>query len=189
MTKQSEIIKQLTDQELKIQVLLTQFFLLLLSIVLSFLLFENVTDWFLYFDWDLHTIFYYGVLPGLLIVLIDLILMGVFPKRYYDDGGINERVFKNRSFVEIFYITLFVAISEELLFRGVIQTTVGYFVASTIFALIHFRYLKKIVLLISVLLVSFYIGYLFELTESLTVTITAHFIIDFLLAMVIRLKK
>lgn len=84
---------------------------------------------------------------------------------------------------------MLVAIAEELLFRGVIQTTFGYLISSTLFALIHFRYLKKPVLLISVLFVSFYIGYIFILTENLLVTITAHFVVDFTLGLVIRFQK
>src|SRR5699024_11474282 len=59
----------------------------------------------------------------------------------------------------------------ELLFRGVLQTTFGYIPASVIFALVHVRYLSKPVLLISVLLISFFIGYLFEVTGNLYVTI------------------
>ncbi|WP_404453206.1 type II CAAX prenyl endopeptidase Rce1 family protein [Oceanobacillus kapialis] len=49
--------------------------------------------------------------------------------------------------------------------------------------------MKKPVLFISVLLVSFYIGYLFEQTGNLIVTITAHFIVDFLLGLTIRFYK
>ncbi|WP_342708396.1 CPBP family intramembrane glutamic endopeptidase [Halobacillus alkaliphilus] len=130
---------------------------------------------------------WFGVLPGFIVLLIDFILMNTLPKQYYDDGGINNKVFKNRSIPGIIGVTLLVAVSEEMLFRGVLHTEYGYWAASLLFALLHFRYLSKIVLLISVLFVSFFIGYMFELTGSLTVTITAHFIIDVVLAMWIRL--
>lgn len=184
--KQSELIKQMSDQELKQTLIVSQLIFLLISLVLSIIMFDNFLDWQYYFKFNSRKILYYGVLPGLVIVGIDVILMQVLPKHYYDDGGINEKIFKHRKISEIFILALLIAVAEELLFRGVLQTKFGYIIASTIFALAHFRYLKKPVLLVSVLLLSFYIGYLFEITGNLLVTITAHFVIDFLLGLIIR---
>lgn len=186
---QSEIIKRMSDQEITKSIVYTQLFILTISIILSFILFDQFRDWFNYFKWDRKEIFYYGLIPGLFIVLIDLVLMDIFPKRYFDDGGINERIFKNRSFGGILNITILIAISEELLFRGVIQTTFGVVFASILFALVHVRYLKKPVLLTVIVLISFYFGFLFERTENLLVTITAHFVVDFLLGIIIRYRK
>ncbi|ASN05485.1 CPBP family intramembrane glutamic endopeptidase [Virgibacillus necropolis] len=189
MRKQRDIIKQLTDRELNVQLIISQFSLVFLSIILSYILFDSFVDWLNYFKLSYYDIVYYGAASGLLIVIIDLVFMYIFPKKYYDDGGINQRIFRDRSVGGIFLLALLVAIAEELLFRGVIQTTFGYLVASIVFALIHFRYLKKPVLFVSILFVSFYIGYIFVLTENLLVTIMAHFIIDFTLGLVIRFQK
>ncbi len=145
--------------------------------------------WLELFEADMHDILYYGLLTGIIIVIADLLLMYIFPKKYYDDGGVNDRIFKNRSVPGIFCIALAVAISEELLFRGVIQTSFGYIAASCLFALIHVRYLRKPVLFISVLLVSFYIGYIFVITENLAAVIMAHFTVDLVLGLIIRLQK
>lgn len=187
--KQNELIQQMSPEELKKQVILSQLFFLLIGIILSFFFFDHYSNWFFYFKWDPNEILYYGLVPGLIIVIMNVILVRIIPKRYFDDGGINEKLFKDRSISDIFVIAFIVAISEELLFRGVIQTTFGFIFASSIFALVHIRYLKKPVLLISVLLVSFYIGYLFVLTENLLVTIFTHFIVDFLLGILIRFQK
>ncbi|GAA0599689.1 CPBP family intramembrane metalloprotease [Virgibacillus siamensis] len=189
MTRQSEIIKQLSDAELNKQLIFSQVVLLVIGGFLSIFLFDELTLWFKIFEWDLPDILYYGVCSGLLIVVADLLLIKIFPKRYYDDDGINARIFGNRKVTETFALTLLVAFSEEILFRGVIQTTFGYLIASVLFALIHFRYLGKPVLFISVLAVSFYLGYIFLLTENLLVTITSHFIVDFMLGIVIRYQK
>src|SRR5699024_9921732 len=113
-----------------------------------------------------------------IIILINIILDRFVPKQFLDDEGINEKLFSNHSDYSIFIIATDVAISEELLFRGVVQTTYCYLFASLLFAAIHIIYLKKPVLLLGVLGTSFYIGYLYELTYNLNVTITAHFIID-----------
>lgn len=189
MRKQSEIIKQLSDHELKVQLIISQLLLVILSIILSYFLFDSIVEWLNYVKLSYFDILYYGVIPGLLIVSTDLVCMHIFPKRLYDDGGINDRVFRNRSVANIFLLALVVAIAEELLFRGVIQTSFGYLTASILFALVHFRYLTKPVLLLSILFVSFYIGYIFVLTENLLVTITAHFVVDFILGLVIRFQK
>lgn len=186
---QSEIIKNMSDSELNKQVIFSQLLLFVISVITSFLLFDSMSDWLLHFAWDVKDICYYGIFTGFIIVALDLLLMFIFPKKYYDDGGINERIFKNKSVIYIFVIALAVAISEELLFRGVIQSVFGYIFASIIFALVHVRYLKKPVLFISVLFVSFYIGYMFEITGNLIVTIAAHFTVDFVLGLVIRFQK
>lgn len=187
--KQNDILQNISDKDLKKSLLFSQALFLLISLLLSFILFDHFFDWFQYFNFNLQELIYYGLIPGLMIVSIDLVLMKILPKRHLDDGGINERVFQNRSVPDIFFLALVIAISEELLFRGVIQTTFGYVAASIIFALVHFRYLKKPVLFISVLLLSFYIGFLFKITGNLFVTITMHFIIDFLLGLIIRFQK
>lgn len=185
---QKNLIDQMSDEQLQHSLFMSQFILFSLALLLSIFLFDHFTKWLDLFSLNIREIMYYGCLPGLLIVLIDIVLMYLLPKEHFDDGGINQKIFKNRSVPNIFMIALIVAVSEELLFRGVIHTIFGYAIASTIFALVHVRYLKKPVLLISVLLISFYIGYLYELTNNLLVTITAHFIVDFLLGLIIRYK-
>ncbi|WP_077299636.1 CPBP family intramembrane glutamic endopeptidase [Virgibacillus pantothenticus] len=188
--KQSDYIKRMDIQELRKQMFISQFFLMVLSFVGSFLLFDSFLEqWQQLFHWNSKDIIFYGILPGLIIVSIDLLLTYTLPAKYYDDDGINEKLFANQPIWFIISISFLVAVTEEMLFRGVIQSTYGYWVASILFALIHFRYLKKPVLLVSILLVSFYLGYLFHITNNLAVTITAHFIVDVLLGFFIRFKR
>jgi len=75
-----------------------------------------------------------------------------------------------------------------MLFRGVIQQHTNVWIASLIFALVHYRYLFNPFLFFNVTLLSFLIGLLYEYTANLYVTITAHFIIDFLLGIYIKVK-
>lgn len=183
---QKKMIEQMTDDQLLQSLFMSQLMLFSLAIILSMFLFESFIQWLELFSFNLYDIFYYGGLSGLLIVCVDIILMKLLPKTAFDDGGINERIFQNLPIRNIFLIALIVSISEELLFRGVLQTVFGYVIASTIFALVHFRYLNKPVLFISILLISFYIGYLFHITNNLLVTIAAHFLVDFILGLMIR---
>ncbi|MFC0299406.1 lysostaphin resistance A-like protein [Virgibacillus soli] len=186
---QSDIIKNLTDREIKKSLILSNGLFLFIALGVGLFLFSSWHQWFALFHWDLKDIVYYGVLPGVIIVLIDFVFMFVFDKRHYDDGGINERIFKSCRIPEIFLFTLMIASCEEVLFRGVIQSWFGFIPASIIFAFVHVRYLKKPLLIISIFFVSFYIGYLFELTGNLISVITAHFIVDFLLGLFIYFKK
>lgn len=187
--KQAEIIKQMSHKEVRQQLLLSQSIFFLLSIALSFILFDHIFDWFTLFTLDIKQIILYGILTGLALVIVEIILDRVIPQKYMDDGGINEKVFKGQSILHIFIIALVVAISEEFLFRGVIQVTFGYVFASTLFVLVHIRYLKKPFLLVAIIITSFLIGYLFEVTQNLFVPIAFHFIVDFLLGVYIKMKK
>ncbi|MBM7569796.1 membrane protease YdiL (CAAX protease family) [Aquibacillus albus] len=184
--KQAELIKQMSSDQLKKQLYFSQSLLLFISLLLSVFLFDSMTDWFLIIQWNLNQILIYGVLSGIVIVLMDICFLLFLPKRLYDDGGINVKIFSERKIHEIFFIAFFVSISEEMLFRGVLQTEFGYIFASLIFTIVHVRYLVKPVLCIVVLLLSFWLGYLFEVTNNLLVPIVAHFIIDFCLAILIR---
>ncbi len=75
-----------------------------------------------------------------------------------------------------------------MLFRGVLQTHIGLWAASLIFAVLHFRYLSKWLLFIMVTAISFLLGLMYEWTGNLFVPMTAHFIIDAVFACQIRFE-
>ncbi len=186
--KYSEIINELTDKELIRHLYTTQIILIALSLVLSIFLFDGYSFWLQIhlFDLDILTI---GLTAGLLVVLIDFLFTKWLPSSYYDDGGLNERIFRNQSFFQIFWIAIFVAFSEEMLFRGIIQTKIGLVWACLLFAAVHYRYLFNWFLFINIILLSFLIGFIFAWTNNLAVTIVMHFVIDFLSGIQIRWKN
>lgn len=186
--KQAELIKQLTDKQLLYNLFLTQIIILTISLFLGMILFEDFSAFLNLFNFNDINILLVGVPAGLLVVIFDVIMMKVTPASYQDDGGVNERIFSNLPYTMVFIVALVVAISEELLFRGVIQTHLGLLWTSMIFAAVHYRYLFNWFLFMSVLVLSFFIGFLFEWTQNILVTITAHFLIDFILGILIRRK-
>lgn len=116
----------------------------------------------------------YGAPLAALVIIADLMVMKWAPKHMYDDEGINEKLFRERSYPHIVILTLFIAFAEEILFRGVIQTHFGLWAASIIFAILHFRYLKMAAVCnggVHQLL----LGLSFERTGNLFVPVTAHF--------------
>src|SRR5690625_4545230 len=154
---QKKMIEHMTDDQLLQSLFMSQLMLFSLAIILSMFLFESFIQWLELFSFNLYDIFYYDGLSGLLIVCVDIILMKLLPKTAFDDGGINERIFQNLPIRNIFLIALIVSISEELLFRGVLQTVFGYVIASTIFALVHFRFFIISFLFFFIFFINFYI--------------------------------
>src|SRR5699024_3631280 len=186
---QTELILKMSDKELKRQLFISQLLFLVISVILSFFLFDSFVQWTALFSFQVKGLVYYGIVGRLIVVFIDVLLMITLPNHYLDDGGINEKLFRHRSVGEIFQMALVISICEEILFRGVLQPSFGLIIASLIFALVPVRYLKKPVLFLSVVLVSFLLGYSFYVTNNLLVPMTAHFLIDFLLGLIIRFRK
>ncbi|PFN78810.1 CPBP family intramembrane metalloprotease [Bacillus sp. AFS076308] len=185
--KYNQIITDLTDKELLYHLYLTQIILLGISLILGAILYDHFS-YIQNIDLTDYNILTIGIPAGVIIVFADVLLMKLLPASFYDDGGLNERIFKNRHVFHIFVIALFVAFSEELLFRGIIQTKVGLVLASIIFAIIHYRYLFNWYLFLNIILLSFLIGFIYKWTGNLAVTIMMHFVIDFLLGVYIKFR-
>lgn len=186
--KYSQLLKDLSDKELLFHLYVTQVILLIISIVLGFFLFNRLTDFLVLFNISDKNIFVIGGSAGLLVVLIDIVFMKLLPPSLYDDGGLNERIFREKSVLQIAIIAAIVAVCEEILFRGIIQTYAGLVISSVIFAAVHYRYLFNWFLFVNVIVLSFFIGYIFLITENLFVTIFMHFLIDFILGLVIKYR-
>ncbi|WP_078413631.1 CPBP family intramembrane glutamic endopeptidase [Priestia abyssalis] len=180
---QKELIKELTDRELLLNLYVTQAILLSIAFVIGVWKYDSYASFAGLWHWNSSDIWIIGGISGILVVALDLALMKMLPQKWYDDGGINERIFRHRSLLHLFFLCLMIAFTEEILFRGVLQVHFGLFWASVIFALVHVRYLSKVFLLVSVVVLSFFLGVLFSWTDNLAVTVTAHFLIDFLLAL------
>lgn len=186
---QSELIKQMSGEDVRKSVALSQLLFMIIALGLSVFMFSDLSRWFDLFDVNMKQIIVYGLMPAIILVCIEIVLSKVVSKEALDDGGINEKVFKNASVPVIFFLALLISISEELLFRGVIQTTFGFIFASILFALIHVRYLKKPILFVFIILTSFLLGYLYEITNNLLVVMMFHFTVDFLLGLFIKYRS
>ncbi|MDX5474573.1 MAG: CPBP family intramembrane metalloprotease [Bacillaceae bacterium] len=184
--KQAEAIKYMTDKELLGHLYFSQFLFFVIGVILAYFLFDSWDEFFAVWSFDLVHIFVIGTTFALVVYFADLFLMKNVPKHMFDDGGINEKMFQRRSVPHIFGLAFVIALVEEFLFRGVIQTHFGLITASIVFALMHIRYLSKWLLLLSVVFLSFLLGLIYEYTGSVLVTFWSHFLIDLLLALKIR---
>jgi uncharacterized protein len=183
-----DLIKELTEKELVFHLYATQIILLTISMILGMMIYKDFWFFLSFFDWGDSAVFTVGMTAGVVVVIFDLICMRFLPKSWYDDGGLNEKIFHNKNVFHIAFIALIVAFSEELLFRGIIQTKVGLIAASLIFAVIHYRYLFNWFLFINIILLSFVIGIIYDWTGNLAVTFMMHFTVDFLLGFYLMKK-
>lgn len=183
--KQEQLIKQLSDKELYLNLYATQFLLLLAALIFAFFLQGNI-----FAPFQMITINVDATLIGLGFAAFILILEAgcyyFLPASWMDDGGINKRIFGDMPISQIVFLSLLVAVAEEVLFRGVLQSQFGLVAASVIFALIHVRYLRNWFLFIFILVMSFALGVLFMWTGNLWTVIVAHFTIDLVLGLLIR---
>ncbi len=184
--KDHKILEGFTDRQIIFQLIATQLVLLTIAIIFGIFVFEDRSIIRTIFEWNGEIV--WGIIAGIVIVLIDLVLMKFLPNDYYDDGGVNNRIFGSQSIVNIFVLAFIIAFCEEILFRGMIQTALGIWWASTLFSIVHIRYFGHWYLIVNIILLSFTIGFMYEWTNNLWVTIVAHFIIDFVLGVKIRGK-
>lgn len=184
--RQAEIVRHLTSEELMFHLLITQLILLIIAVIASLFLFDHIASFLKLFHYDPKWILI-GALSGVIVVIIDIVLMKWLPNHFYDDGGINEKLFAKMPLWQVPIVALFVAVSEELLFRGIIQTKFGIIFASIIFALIHTRYWSHWYLMVNVVVLSFWIGMIYKLAGAqLLPVIMMHFTIDCLLGFYLK---
>lgn len=125
------------------------------------------------------------------IVLASILMDKYLPKRWQDDGSVNQLIFGSMSPWMTLLVCVSVGVGEEWLFRGVLQPFAGNFWTSVIFTAVHVRYLTKPLLVASVFGTSWLLGLLFIQANSLWSPIVAHIGIDLLLAFYLQaiLKK
>lgn len=177
-------IRELSDHILILNLYATQGIVLALACIVLWWQGRFSLDLWRVESW---TTWLWGIAFGLCIVFLDLALTRLFPAWMTDDSGINEKLFRKRTVWHIFVMTLVVAFSEELLFRGALQPVIGIFWTSVVFTLIHFRYLKQWVMTVFVFMISLGFGGLVLVTHSIMASTVAHFVVDFILGILLRL--
>lgn len=123
------------------------------------------------------------------VIVVDLLISRWVPEEAADDGGVNERIFRNRPVWHIAVISFVVAVCEEVLFRGAIQHSFGPYWTSIIFAAIHVRYLKHWIPTGLVFSISYGLGWIYIQSGTLWAPILAHFLVDLIMGLIIRFRR
>ncbi|EXX91460.1 abortive infection protein [Paenibacillus darwinianus] len=132
---------------------------------------------------------YWGIGLGAAVIAVDLLLSRWIPDEAADDGGVNDRLFRNRPVWHILLISFVVSICEELLFRGAIQHSFGPYWTSIIFAAIHVRYLRHWIPTGLVFSISYGLGWIYVQTGTLWAPVLAHFAVDAIMGLIIRFRR
>ncbi|NBI30440.1 type II CAAX endopeptidase family protein [Chengkuizengella marina] len=181
-------IDKMSDKMLLYNLYFTQLLTLFIGLIIIFFQERSILE-VLQFPKSYVTALTWGAGFALVVLAFDLLISRWVPDDVSDDGGINERIFKNRPLWHIFLISMIVAICEELLFRGAIQHALGPYWTSILFAAIHIRYLQHWLMTGLVFSISYGLGWIYIQTETLWVPIIAHFLIDFIMGTIIKYKK
>ncbi|RJE90009.1 CPBP family intramembrane metalloprotease [Paenibacillus sp. 1011MAR3C5] len=131
----------------------------------------------------------WGVGLAAAVIVVDLLISRWVPEEAADDGGVNDRIFRTRPIWHIALISFVVAVCEELLFRGAIQHAIGPYWTSIVFAAIHVRYLRHWIPTGLVFSISYGLGWIYIQSGTLWAPIVAHFVIDFVMGMIIRFRR
>jgi Predicted metal-dependent membrane protease len=123
------------------------------------------------------------------VIAVDLLISRWVPEEAADDGGVNDRIFRQRPIWHIAVISLVVAVCEELLFRGAVQHAIGPYWTSIVFAVIHVRYLRHWIPTGLVFSISYGLGWIYEQSGTLWAPIIAHFVIDLVMGLIIRFRR
>ncbi|MFS1512311.1 type II CAAX endopeptidase family protein [Chengkuizengella sp. SCS-71B] len=181
-------INKMSDKLLLYNLYFTQLLTLFIGLIIIFFQGRSVVE-ILQLPESYAQALSWGIGFAIAVLVFDLLISRWVPEEISDDGGINERIFKNRPLWHIFLISMIVAICEELLFRGAIQHIFGPYWTSILFAAIHIRYLQHWLMTGLVFSISYGLGWIYIQTETLWVPIIAHFLIDFVMGTIIKYRK
>lgn len=180
-------VDQLSDRMLLVNLYMTQALTLIIGIVVVFLQGRNVIR---LFEWPGSERFLlWGAGLAALLMAVNLALSKFVSEEATDDGGVNERMFRNRPVWHIALLAFLISVCEELLFRGAVQHAFGAYWTSILFAAIHVRYLRHWVPTGLVFAVSYGLGWSMTHTGTIWTPIVAHFLIDFVMGCIIRFRR
>ncbi len=148
MNIQRHNVEDMSPQEIRLNLYITQLIIIGIGCLLAYILFQDVKEVFNLWKWEPVSILIIGGLLAIGIVLLDYVAMRVFPESWFDDGGINDKMFRGMSVLHLLVITFLIGFAEEFLFRGVVQTHFGIVIASFVFAVLHIRYITKAIFIL-----------------------------------------
>ncbi|HZG75725.1 MAG TPA: CPBP family intramembrane glutamic endopeptidase [Paenibacillus sp.] len=180
-------VSKLDDRMLLANVYLTQALILLLGCILLWV--QGRSLWTI-LAWP------QGIAPwawgaGLAAVVLaaDGVLSRFVPEDVTDDGGINEKLFGSLPVWHIALLSFVVSVCEEVLFRGAVQHWLTPYWTSILFAALHLRYLRHWLMTGIVFSISYGLGFAAVRTGTIWTPIAAHFIIDFVMGLIIRYRR
>lgn len=180
-------VDELDDRMLLINLYATQALTFIIGLIWVLFQHQNLIQLFT-LPKELAVLLWGGGFAGV-VIAVDLLISRFVPEEAADDGGVNDRIFRNRPIWHIAVISFVVAVCEELLFRGAVQHAIGPYWTSIVFATIHVRYLRHWIPTGLVFSISYGLGWIYMESGSIWAPIIAHFLIDFIMGLIIRFRR
>jgi len=176
---------QISKKMLLLNIILSQAILVLISAILIGLIFPEVQieNMLRISCRSVHLLVF---LAGSALLLGLQLLFHYYISKDHLTEEINILLVNTFSLPELAGIFFFGALTEEILFRGILQPVLGILAASLLFTLIHFRYLKKVFLILEVFLMGLILGSAYFLTGTVWVPVFCHFTVNILTACLIK---
>ncbi|AEE15370.1 Abortive infection protein [Thermodesulfobium narugense DSM 14796] len=123
-----------------------------------------------------------SVLVGILVFLLGFYISKIFLFAKRIDQALYINVFKQANILEMLYISILSAFSEEMFFRGLMQEFLGIYLASIFFGILHTPEIsiKGLFYAIYISFIGFILGALYIQQGTILAPMIAHFIINFL---------
>ena len=180
-------VDELDDRMLLVNLYTTQALTFIIGFIWLLFQRQNIISLFSY-PYSLEPL-WWGLGLAAAVIVVDMLVSRFAPDDAADDGGINERIFRTRPIWHIALLSFIVAICEELLFRGAIQHAIGPYWTSIVFAAIHVRYLRHWIPTGLVFSISYGLGWIYIQSGTIWAPIIAHFVIDFVMGLIIRFRR
>lgn len=179
-------MNEISKRVFLLNIILSQVIICVIGLLLIYTILEDVR---------LSNLFHFALsTKALLVVFIGssllILLQIIFHKfltsdKLFDD--LNVVIMEKFNLKELFFIFLGGSITEEFLFRGILQPELGILVTSILFVIIHFRYYKKFYILAEVFLMGIILGFAYAITSLLWVPIVCHFFVNYSTALLIKM--
>lgn len=176
---------EISRRMLLINLIISQVLVLGIGLLIARFIFNpgNIAD-LLKVEFSLGTVAVFIGCCSLLLILQLFFHKFVSQEALHDE--INLILIEKFTLLELFFIFLFGALAEEFLFRGILQPELGIWVTSILFTAIHYRYYRKVFILIEVFLMGMILGTAFQLTSLLWVPAACHFIVNYCTAILLK---
>lgn len=113
MNIQRHNVEDMSPQEIGLNLYITQLIIIGIGCLLAYILFQDAKEVFNLWKWEPVSILIIGGLLAIGIVLLDYVAMRVFPESWFDDGGINDKMFRGMSVLHLLVITFLIGFAEE----------------------------------------------------------------------------
>jgi membrane protease YdiL (CAAX protease family) len=146
----------------------------------------NLTDSFFIVDWRELGL---GVIIGLLIVFFTFLSFKIFPWLKGMEDFFTD-ILGHLNLSSILALALLSSLAEEILFRGILLTYLGFWISSILFGVLHFP-IKKILIPWTIFAhaVGFLFAWLMETYQNLAMVSLVHFTINFINLIILTNKN